>query len=159
MNMWIKLAILAAIWGTISANSVTGGKVMQLTDYTFDEAVQKHPIMMVLFYAPWCSKSKAFLPEYDKAALMADKIGKSYVLAKVDASSEGQVADKMEISMYPVLKLFLNGKPMNYEGKEMNAEAVIRFIDRTLRPPSVELTDKVEIDNLKLARGIKVFFT
>ena len=140
---------------TLLLSCVTCGKVLELTDYTFDEQIEKNSIIMVLFYAPWCGKSKAFIREYEKAANIVEQIKKPYVLAKIDASSQTQVSDKMEITIFPTIKLFVNKQPYKYD-KELTTEAVLRFIEKTIRPPSVELTNKAEVDAVKEAKGNKV---
>jgi len=133
----------------------TSGKVLELTDYTFDETIEKNPIILVLFYAPWCVKSKGILPEFDKAAKLIKQIGKPYVLAKVDATSQTQVSDKVGIEVYPVIKLYINKEAKPYDKKEFNADTIIRFIDRAVRPPSVELLVREEIEGLKESKGMK----
>ena len=148
----VSLAILSLLAFSYTASP---GKVIELTDYTFDENIEKNPIIMVVFYAPWCGKSKAILAEFTKAAKLIPEIGKSYVLAKIDATSQTEVADKIGISTFPVVKLYLNKKPINSDIKEYTADSIIRFIDKQVRPPSVELFLKEEIEGLKGSKGTK----
>ena len=53
---------LAAVSGVLSSN------VLDLTESTFQGAIEQHDTLMVEFFAPWCGHCKKLAPEYESAA-------------------------------------------------------------------------------------------
>jgi len=49
---------------------------------------------------------QALAPEYAKAAGQLAEKGSSIMLAKLDATEEGKIAEKFEVRGYPTLKFF-----------------------------------------------------
>lgn len=147
----MRWLILAAIILAIAF----GEDVVTLTDENFDEMINKSPIIMVKFYAPWCGHCKSFAPEYQKAATLIKQQNKPYVLADLDATVHKNAAQKFDIKGFPTIKLFLNGVPIDYTF-ERNAEAVIAFIDKKSRPPTSELKTVDEVKAQKEGNGLRV---
>ena len=89
--------------------------------------------MLVEFYAPWCSFCKAFAPEYAAASAQLASLSNylPVVVAKVDAdSTDGGKAlrDKYNVTGYPTLIWFVDGKPQPYGGDMGGrADIVLRF--------------------------------
>ena len=69
-------------------------KIVTLTDETFEHHTWANPVVMVEFYAPWCGHCKELAPEYERAARSLEREGHAGVLAKVDASQHGRLAQK-----------------------------------------------------------------
>ena len=55
-------------------------------------------------------------PEYAKAAKVLKAADPAVPLAKVDATVQTAVAGQHDISGYPTLKIFRDGKPEPYDG-------------------------------------------
>ena len=76
--------------------------------------------MLAYFYAPWCSYCKAFYPKYlAAAAQLKFSYNNEAVIAKVDASSTAggrALAANFNVTGYPTLIWFVNGKPQPYDG-------------------------------------------
>merc|ERR1712223_1661734 len=74
---------------------------------TFAHFVQPKDLVMVEFYAPWCGHCKKLEPEYKKAAEVLAK--DNIILAKVDATKEGELAKEHMIQGFPTLTIFKKG--------------------------------------------------
>ena len=121
--------------------------VIILTDSTFDKAINKYEFLMVFFYAPWCIRCNKFHPEYEKAASILKS--ENLFLAKVDATVEKKLDKKFEITGFPVLKLFIRGKPVEYNG-ERNHEDLVKWIRKKTNGPAIEeLNYEEDIDIFK----------
>ena len=120
--------------------------VIILTDSTFDMAINQYEYLMVFFYAPWCIRCNKFHPEYEKAASILKS--ENLFLAKVDATVEKKLDKRFEITGFPVLKLFIRGKPIEYSG-ERNHEDLIKWIRKK--------TNGQAIDELEYEEDIEIF--
>ena len=103
--------------------------VMVLTDETFEEGLKKYDPLMVLFYAPWCSYSKKFQPEFSKAASILKK--DNLILAKLDASNNRKIAKKYEIKGFPTVYLFMEGDQFEYLDARNNTNIVNWMKEKT----------------------------
>ena len=66
--------------------------IMDLTNVTFDKAIEKYEHILVMFYSPWCVHFKKCKPELEKAAATLRK--ENLIVAKVDATFEKDLASK-----------------------------------------------------------------
>lgn len=109
-----------------------------LTEENFDEVVQTADIILVEFYAPWCGHCKKLAPEYEKAAQGLSKRTPAIPLAKVDATTEVELAKRYNVSGYPTLKIFRKGKLYDYNGPR-EKYGIIDFMIEQAGPPSTLL--------------------
>ena len=54
--------------------------------------------------------------EYVKAAKALEEIDSSIKLAKIDVTEEEELATKYDVNIYPYLKFFKSGNPIDYAG-------------------------------------------
>merc|ERR1712117_421624 len=138
------LGVLLALASVVLGAEVTKDEgVAVLNVENFDEVIEGNEFVLVEFYAPWCGHCKALAPEYAKAAgILAEKESK-IVLAKVDATEEGAVAEKFEVRGYPTLKFFRNGKATEYGGGR-TADTIVSWLEKKTGPPALAVASVEE---------------
>ncbi|XP_061520517.1 protein disulfide-isomerase A3-like isoform X2 [Phycodurus eques] len=110
--------------------------VLVLGDADFDYLASEHDTMLVKFYAPWCGHCKKLAPEFEKAA---GKLKGSVQLAKVDCTSQVDTCSRFDVSGYPTLKIFRNGRDSgSYDGPR-SAEGICRYMTKQTGPDSARL--------------------
>merc|ERR1719430_1993798 len=130
--------------------------VSVLTVENFDEVIEGNEFVLVEVYAPWCGHCKALAPEYAKAAgILAEKESK-IVLAKLDATEEGAVAEKFEVRGYPTLKFFRNGKATEYGGGR-TADTIVSWLEKKTGPPALAVASVEEATAFVAGKDVAVF--
>ena len=130
--------------------------VIVLTDLTFDKAIEKYEYLLVYFYAPWCIRCNKFHPEYEKAASILIK--ENLFLAKVDATTEKKLDKRFELKGFPVLKLFIKGKEIEYN-KERKALDVVNWVRRkTNGTATLDINSDEEIQKLKKDNDVALLY-
>jgi thioredoxin 1 len=83
---------------------------LNLEDTTFFHTINKFPLMLVDFWAPWCGPCRMMSP-------IIDQIGKDYlgklVIGKINVDENPLIARQFSISSIPTLMLFKSGKEVN----------------------------------------------
>ena len=83
---------------------------INLEDTTFFQTINKFPIMLVDFWAPWCGPCRMMSP-------IIDQIGKDYlgklVVGKINVDENPLITRQFSISSIPTLMLFKRGKEVN----------------------------------------------
>merc|ERR1712203_547618 len=150
------LGVLLALASVVLGAEVTKDEgVAVLNVENFDEVIEGNEFVLVEFYAPWCGHCKALAPEYAKAAgILAEKESK-IVLAKLDATEEGAVAEKFEVRGYPTLKFFRNGKATEYGGGR-TADTIVSWLDKKTGPPALALASVEEATAFVAGKDVAV---
>lgn len=81
--------------------------VVELTDATFEEHIQKHPIVLVEFWAPWCKPCTAMAPVLEQLAAEAE--GRA-TIATCNADVNFVSAVRHQLQGIPSLVLFKEGR-------------------------------------------------
>jgi thioredoxin 1 len=80
---------------------------IEVSDATFEDMVQNHPLMVVDCWAPWCGPCRMVAPVIEEMA--RDYAGK-ILFGKLNVDENQKVAMQYQIMSIPTLLVFKNGK-------------------------------------------------
>jgi protein disulfide-isomerase-like protein len=128
---------------------VQADHVISLTQQNFEESTSKGR-WLLNFHAPWCTHCKRLAPVYDKVAKHFHEDGTSDVhVAKIDATSEMDLAERFDISGYPSIVLYQGGEVFHHKGHR-TFDAIVAFVERhnpqTSKPVGAGKADKTSAD-------------
>lgn len=102
---------------------------MNLNQEQFQKLMDEGNVVLVDYWAPWCSYCRRINPAYDKvAAQYAD----SMVVAKVNIDNESQLAAKEHIEVIPTLVLYRGGAAIGSIVAPESKAAIDAFIQNSL---------------------------
>ena len=140
--------LLALVAAAAVFTAATAEEVIALTSATFKETIENNEFVLVEFYAPWCGHCKALAPEYEKAAVALKEYEPKVVIAKVDATAEGELATEFGIQGFPTLKWFVNGEATEYGGGRDEA-TIISWVKKKTGPPAKTLDGAESLEAFK----------
>lgn len=132
-------SVAATVVMTLAASQETGSAMDPVTigtDANFESIIRDNQMVLATFYAPWCGHCKALMPEFAKAATRIIERNEPYKLVKVDATVHDALATKYNIEGYPTIKLFKNGKDIEYEGGR-TTEEMIAYLKKKAGPAAI----------------------
>ncbi|XP_037826152.1 protein disulfide-isomerase A5 [Lucilia sericata] len=107
-----------------------GKDVLHFTDYVaFVKHLKKDPRpMLIMFYVPWCGFCKRLKPDYSKAATELKSEG--YILAAMDVEKQANAMARRtyNITGFPTIMYFENGKMKQIYESDSNKEAIMAFM-------------------------------
>jgi len=107
---WIKQKKLREIMDRMKADDSKDDwpdKPLEVTDASFEEVIQRYPVVVVDCWAAWCGPCHMVAPVVDELA--RDYRGK-IVFAKLDVDSNAATAMRYGISSIPTLLVLKNGQ-------------------------------------------------
>jgi thioredoxin 1 len=106
----IKLAKLREMMKKNKAPEKGGrvlNKPMEVTDATFRQTIENHPLVAVDCWAPWCGPCRMVSPVIEE--LSRDYAGK-ILFGKLNVDENREVSTQYDIMSIPTLLVFKNGK-------------------------------------------------
>ena len=128
--MKITLVLILAFIGLVNNLEINlEDGVFALEDINAQEFIKTQEAVFVKFYAPWCGHCKQMAPAYAELAEHFHRDGSNVKIAKIDATVHKQFPEQFGIEGFPTIKLFINGKPIDYNG-ERTKDAMTAFINK-----------------------------
>jgi len=112
--------------------------VTVLTTETFDNAINTGGVTFVKFFAPWCGHCKKLAPVWQELGNYYTD-DESVTIATVDCTDHESVCQGQQISGYPTLKLYSNGKMMAPFTGPRGLDYLKSFVDKQKSKIHIEL--------------------
>lgn len=84
-----------------------------MTSETFDAAIASDKPVLVDFWAPWCGPCRMLGPTIDE---LAETVGDSATICKVNVDDEPQLADRFGITQIPTIIFFKKSQQKGVSG-------------------------------------------
>ena len=92
---------------------------------SFNEQIQSSKLVLVDFYAEWCSPCKMMKPILLD---VAERIGDKATIISVDIDKEKELATKHRIQSVPTLIIYKNGKQLWRQSGIISANALTKLL-------------------------------
>lgn len=128
----LLVILVVTIFGNIFPSQTTiveDSGISVLTNQNFNEGLRDNEFFLVEFYAPWCGYCQAFAPVFVTTAEVLKKSGSPVKLAKVDATTEIELAWDHDVEGYPTLVFFKRGEPTLYNG-DRTTTAIVKWLSQ-----------------------------
>lgn len=103
--------------------------VIQMDHGQFCSRMEEGALMLVDFWAPWCSYCRRIEPAYEK---IAEQYADKMAVAKVNIDDEPQLAEKERIEVIPTLVLYRGAKALGSIVAPESKAMIDDFIRQTL---------------------------
>jgi thioredoxin 1 len=87
-----------------------GDKPVHVTDSSFDEITNKHPLALIDFWASWCGPCQALAPTIEELA--KEYAGKVFI-GKLNVDENPQTAERFQVFSIPTMLIMKNGQQID----------------------------------------------
>ncbi|KAJ7546634.1 hypothetical protein O6H91_08G048000 [Diphasiastrum complanatum] len=121
--------------------------LLELTDQSVERVIASQEYLLLLGYAPWCTRSSDLMPEYAAAASELSAGGSNVLLAKIDAISNPRAASLYNIKGFPHLLFFTNGTVQMYNGGLSGGE-IVNWVQKKTGLPAITISSSEDASNI-----------
>ena len=102
---------------------------MNMNHEEFNKAMQDGKVVLVDYWAPWCSYCRRIGPAYDK---VAEQYGENILVTKVNIDEEPKLAIEERIEVIPTLVLYKDGQAIGSIVAPESKAMIENFIQESL---------------------------
>ena len=107
------------------------GNIIWLDDTNATSEIQKHDLLYIAFYSPWCQHCIRLLPEFVKVAKIFDEKKSPLKFAKVDTSVSQNISQEFNLQGVPSFFLIYKGERHFFEG-DLTEKGLNKFLNRKM---------------------------
>ena len=93
-----------------SSNKVHIATPITLTDSNFAQAIDRYPLIVVDYWAPWCGPCRMVSPVIEQ---LANELGGKVVFGKLNVDENPVTSNAFGIQSIPTMAIFKNGKAVD----------------------------------------------
>jgi thiol-disulfide isomerase/thioredoxin len=146
---------MACLVGILSAVAADVPEHLKTVGDTFKNTIRDNEVVVVMFYASWCSISKRLQDPFDE--LYRELAPQGVVLAKVNTIDEPDLYWQFDIKGFPTFILFKDGEQLLFEGEPEIAD-IKEFIEKNAANSVAHLNPQVFYDLDMTAQPLAVEF-
>ena len=102
-----------------------------LTQHTLTDALTQPEILVIDFWAPWCTPCRTMAPQFERAAQLRPQ----HRFAKVNVDEQPTVARAFQIRTIPTLAVISDGEVIGAHPGVVSAEQLARAVDQLAPTP------------------------
>lgn len=140
------------IYASVFISVITADSYLhRLSEKNFTSIVEddQYIVKVVMFYAPWCSFSKEFLPEFEELAYNLREED-DIAMALVDCVANPEIfhSQGLDGQGFPTIKAFVDGGDPITFNDERNAQNIMKFINTLIVTSYSVVRDKNDISKI-----------
>jgi thioredoxin-like negative regulator of GroEL len=121
-----------------------GGSVLELTDITWEKAVEKSDLpVLVMFYSPTCPHCRTMEPYFRQ---YAQEYGGTVVFVRINIAANQWTAERFGVRSTPTFKMFCNGRPFQEMVGAVYPALLKRMVEEALKTGSECIQKSTEIN-------------
>jgi len=99
--------------------------IVELTEKNFDEALEKHNLLVIDFWAEWCGPCKSFTKVLEEIAPKFPE----FVFGSVNIDVEKELAEEFDVQSIPALMIIRNKVVVFAESGALPASVMTQLLD------------------------------
>jgi thioredoxin-like negative regulator of GroEL len=120
-----------------------GGPVLELTDLTWEKAVEKSDLpVLVMFYSPTCPHCRTMEPYFRQ---YAQEFEGTVAFVRLDIIANQWTAERYGVRSTPTFKMFCSGKPFQEMAGAVYPALLKRMVEEALEDGSACVRNSTEI--------------